>query len=87
MRGLTAEQLLAAADEFCAAHRAQIRSFSGLAACAAVPGSRFHGVPVFDSVAAAAAALAEAVRALEPLTAGNAQFAEVVAEVYRRWAG
>ena len=55
--GLSAEQLLAIADEYCDFHGCHITSFGFLAACAAVPGSRFHGVPVFDSVDAAAEAL------------------------------
>ena len=38
------------------------------------------------SVLAAAAALAETIRALQPLSGTNAGFAEVAAEVYRRWA-
>ncbi|AIL95934.1 hypothetical protein ACUXOC_000957 [Corynebacterium mucifaciens] len=89
MRGFTPEQLLAVADEYCAVHGCHVRSFAALAACAAVPGSRFHGVPVFDSVAAAARELAETIRALQPLSPGasNAGFADVAAEVYRRWAG
>ena len=90
MRGFSPEQLLAIADEYCAFHGCQVRSFAALAACAAVPGARLHGVPVFDSVEAAAAALAETIRALQPLsgagTEPNAGFAEVAAEVYRRWA-
>lgn len=86
MRGLTPEQLLAVADEYCTFHGCQVRSFASLVACAAVPGARLHGVPVFDSVAAAAAALAEAVVALSPLSDSNEGFADVVAEVYRRWA-
>lgn len=86
MRGFTGEQLLAVADEYCAFHGCQVRSFAALAACAAVPGARFHGVPVFDSVGAAAAALAETIRALQPLSGSNEGFADVAAEVYRRWA-
>ena len=90
MRGFSGEQLLAIADEYCSFHGCQVRSFAALAACAAVPGARLHGVPVFDSVEAAAAALAETIRALQPLsgagTEPNAGFAEVAAEVYRRWA-
>lgn len=86
MRGFSPEQLLAIADEYCAFHGCQVRSFAALAACAAVPGSKFHGVAVFDSVDAAAAALPDAVVALEPLSASNEGFAAVVAEVYRRWA-
>lgn len=90
MRGFSAEQLLAVADEYCAFHGCHVRSFAALAASAAVPGARLHGVPVFDSVEAAAAALAETIRALQPLsganTGFNAGFAEVAAEVYRRWA-
>ena len=87
MRALSAEQLLAIADEYCSFHGCHLRSFGFLAACAAVPGSRLHGVPVFDSVSAAAAALSEAIVALEPLSDSNAGFAEVAGEVYRRWAG
>ena len=87
MRGFSPEQLLAIADEYCAFHGCHVRSFAALAACAAVPGARLHGVAVFDSVDAAAAALSEAVVALEPLSDSNAGFAEVAGEVYRRWAG
>lgn len=86
MRGFSPEQLLAIADEYCAFHGCHVRSFAALAACAAVPGARFHGVAVFDSVDAAAAALSEAVVALEPLSDSNEGFADIVAEVFRRWA-
>lgn len=86
MRGFSGEQLLAVADEYCAFHGCHVRSFAALAASSAVPGARLHGVPVFDSVEAAAAALAETIRALQPLSGTNAGFAEVAAEVYRRWA-
>ncbi|CAM4358435.1 MULTISPECIES: TetR family transcriptional regulator [Corynebacterium] len=85
MRGLSAEQLLAVADEYCAAAGVSVRSFSALAACAAVPGARVHGVPVFDSVGGAADALSDAIRRLEPLSSDNAGFAGVAGEVYRRW--
>ena len=87
MRALSAEQLLAIADEYCSFHGCHIRSFEFLAAAAAVPGAKVHGVPVFDSVSAAAAALADAISSLAPLSDGNDGFAEVAAEVYRRWAG
>ena len=87
MRSLSPEQLLAVADEYCSFHGCHIRSFGFLTAAAAVPGSRLHGVPVFDSVSAAATALSSAIVALEPLSDSNAGFAEVAAEVYRRWAG
>lgn len=86
MRGFSGEQLLVVADEYCAFHGCHVRSFAALAASAAVPGSRLHGVPVFDSVEAAAAALTETIRALQPLSGANAGFADVAAEVYRRWA-
>ena len=86
MRGFSPEQLLAIADEYCAFHGCHVRSFAALAACAAVPGAPHHGVAVFDSVDAAAAALSEAVVALEPLSDSNEGFADVVAEVFRRWA-
>lgn len=87
MRAFSAEQLLAIADEYCSFHGCHIRSFGFLAAAAAVPGAKVHGVPVFDSVSAAAAALSDAIVALEPLSDSNAGFAEVAGEVYRRWAG
>ena len=86
MRGFSPEQLLAIADEYCAFHGCHVRSFAALPACAAVPGARLHGVAVFDSVDAAAAALSEAVVALEPLSDSNEGFADIVAEVFRRWA-
>lgn len=86
VRGFTPEQLLAVADEFCPIYKVQIRSFSSLTACAAVPGARVHGVPVFDAVDPAARALADAVARMEPLTGANAAFGDVAAEVYRRWA-
>ena len=86
MRGFSPDQLLAIADEYCAFHGCHVRSFAALAACAAVPGARFHGVAVFDSGDAAAAALAETVVALSPLSDSNEGFAAVVAEVFRRWA-
>lgn len=88
MRGFSPEQLLAVADEYCAFHGCQVRSFAALAAAAAVPGARLHGVPVFDSEAAAASALADVIRSLEPLSPAsvNPGFADVAAEVYRRWA-
>ena len=47
MRGFSGEQLLAVADEYCAFHSCHVRSFAALAASAAVPGARLHGVPVF----------------------------------------
>lgn len=87
MRGMSAEQLLAVADEYCEVTGARARSFSALVACAAIPGARVHGVPVFDTASRAAEALAAAVRRMEPLTAGNSGFALVAAEVYRRWVG
>lgn len=86
MRGFTPEQLLAVADEFCPMYKVRVRSFSALAACAAVPGARVHGVPVFDAADPAARALADAVARMEPLTGANPSFAGVAAEVYRRWA-
>lgn len=87
MRGFSAEQLLAVADEYCAVTGTRVRSFSALVACAAVPGARMHGVPVFDTASRAAEELAAAVRRMAPLTAGNSGFAEVAAEVYLRWVG
>ena len=36
---LTPEQLLLIADEFCAAHRVQVRDFAALVAAASVPGA------------------------------------------------
>lgn len=86
MKALTPEQLLAIADEFAQTTSAQVQSFSALVACAAVPGAKVHGVPVFDSVEDAARALAGGIEKLQPLSHGNEAFAQVAAEVYRRWA-
>lgn len=85
MKGLTAEQLLAVADEFCAATGVRVRSFSALCAAAAVPGARVHGVAVLDSPGAAADALHSAVVALAPLTGSNEGFAHVARRVYLDW--
>ncbi|WP_115685559.1 TetR family transcriptional regulator [Corynebacterium senegalense] len=86
MKGLSTEQMLAVADEVCAIHKVRVRSFAALAACAAVPGARVHGAPVFDSAEAAATELSRAVAALRPLTGANDALAEVAGAVYRDWA-
>lgn len=91
MRGLSAEQLLIIADEFCSAPPglsapARVRDFAALAAAAAVPGARVHGVAVHGTTATAADALREAIVRLEPLTARNSEFADVAGEVYRKLA-
>lgn len=85
-RPLTPEQLLAVADTYCGRFPVRVRSFPALAAAAAVPGARFHGVAVHDSPAAAADALRDVLEHLEPLTGGNKQFARLCAQVYRRLA-
>lgn len=89
-RAFTPEQLLLLADEFSAHLSAptptQIRSFTALAACAAVPGARIHGVPVCGSDREAADELAQAIVTLRPLTAANAEFARLARDVYLRWA-
>lgn len=89
MRGLNPEQLLIIADEFCAnsrVARVAVADFSALAACAAVPGAKFHGIAVHSSAEAAAQALRAAITALRPLTADNEDFAAAAAEVYLQWA-
>lgn len=86
MRILSTEQLLSIADEFCEAYPARIRSFSAIAAAAAVPGARVHGIPVHDTPQAAATALNFALTRLEPLSAHNSEFAKVCATVYQRLA-
>lgn len=85
-RALSAEQLLAVADEFCPAYKVQVRSFAALVACAAVPGARLHGVPVCGSAREAGGLLADAIRRLRPLSDANDAFADVAREVYLRWA-
>ncbi|WP_342318757.1 TetR family transcriptional regulator [Corynebacterium mayonis] len=85
MKPLSPEQLLAIADEICGVYKVRIRSFGALAACAAVPGARIHGVAVFDSPLAAGTELGEAIIKLEPLTAANDVLAKVASEVYRDW--
>ncbi|WP_018298142.1 hypothetical protein [Corynebacterium lubricantis] len=86
MRALTPEQLLIVADEFCAHTHVTVRDFSALAAIAAVPGARFHGIAVHTSVESAARHLEAAVRSLEPLSARNDEFALAAVQIYRRWA-
>lgn len=85
MRPLTPEQLLAIADEFCAARHVQVRSFAAIAACAAVPGARIHGAPVCGSAQEGAFLLADAITSLTPLTSHNATFALLARDVYLRW--
>lgn len=77
--------MLVISDEICGIYKVRVRSFAALAACATVPGARVHGVPVFDSVDAAAAELSRAVAALRPLSGANEALAEVAGAVYRDW--
>lgn len=84
MRALTNSQILIVANEFCASKNTRIRSYGALAACAAVPGSSFDGIPVYASSQQAQAALEETVRDLKPLNRDNVAFAKVCGEVYRR---
>lgn len=85
MRPLTPEQLLAIADEFCAARPADIRSFAAIAACAAIPGARIHGVPVCGSAQEGAFLLYDAILRLSPLTHLNETFAACARDIYLRW--
>ena len=85
MRNFTGEQLLAIADEFCPIYKGQIRSFAAIAACAAIPGARLHGVPVCQSPQEGAFLLADAIRNLSPLTSHNHEFAATAQEIYFRW--
>lgn len=85
MRNLSSEQLLAIADECAHIYKVQMRSFGSLCACAAVPGARLHGVPVYDTPHAAARGLADTIRALQPLTGANDAFATVARTTYLRW--
>lgn len=86
MKPLSPEQLLSLADEFTLTTPTHIQSFSALVACAAVPGAKVHGVPVFDSAQDAARGLAETIAKLEPLSSDNERFGQLAEEVYRRWA-
>lgn len=81
---LTPEQLLLIADEFCAAHRVQVRDFAALVAAASVAGARIHGVAVHADPAATGEALAQTVLRLEPLSGLNREFSEVCRSLYRR---
>ena len=83
---MSPEQLLAIADEFCPAYKVRVRSFAMLAACAAVPGARIHGVPVCQSPQEGAMLLFDAISNLSPLTGHNAAFASIARDVYLRWA-
>ena len=83
---MTPEQMLAIADEFCAVYKVQVRSFAALAAVAAVPEARFHGVAVHTSDGEKAEGVHTAVVKLSPLTGENEAFAELCRQVYLRWA-
>lgn len=81
MKGLSAENLLAIADEVCAEHGVVVRDFAALAAAAAVSTARFHGVRVFGSSEAMAGKVSEMIRALKPLSGRNETFAAVTQRV------
>lgn len=81
---LTPEQLLLVADEFCVAHRVQVRDFAALVAAASVPGAHLHGIPVHADHATAGEALARAVIRLEPLSGRNREFAAACEAIYVR---
>lgn len=81
---MTPEQLLAIADEFCPLYKAQVRSFAALAACAAIPDARIHGVRVCGSAREGALLLADAIATLKPLTTNNDAFAVIARDVYLR---
>lgn len=85
MKPLSPEQLLIIADECCTKWGSTVRSYSAICAAAAIPGARLEGLPVFDSPAAAAAALVHGIERLEPLADFNASFAETAGEIYLRW--
>lgn len=85
MKPLSPEQLLIIADECCTKWGTTVRSYSAICAAAAIPGARLEGLPVFDSPAAAGAALVRGIERLEPLADFNAPFAETAGEIYLRW--
>lgn len=86
MKELTPEQLLIIADHFCETYNVRLKSFSDLAAAAAVPGARFEGIPLYTSPDVAGTALADYICMLKPLSALNVEFSELACDVYRRWA-
>ncbi|BAU94271.1 hypothetical protein N24_0009 [Corynebacterium suranareeae] len=81
MRGLSAENILAIADEVCAAHGVAVRDFAALSAAAALSTASFHGVRVFGSAEAMAEKVSEIIRALKPLSGRNETFAAVTQRV------
>lgn len=84
---MSPEQLLVVAREFCRYHPSvRMERYWALNAAAAAAGARVEGVFVHGSAAAAAKALSETIRAVQPLSGRNAEFAEVCGEVYRRLA-
>lgn len=85
MKPLTPEQLLIIADECCTQWGTTVRSYSAICAAAAITGAKLEGLPVFDSPAAAAAALTRGIERLEPLADFNTDFASVAGEIYLRW--
>lgn len=85
MKTLSPEQLLTIADECCETWGTTVRSYSAICAAAAIPGARLEGLDVFDSPAAAAAALSRGIERLEPLVDFNEPFAAAAGAIYERW--
>ncbi|ALC04504.1 hypothetical protein CDES_00055 [Corynebacterium deserti GIMN1.010] len=81
MRGLSSDNVLAIADEVCAAHGVVVRDFAALAAVSGVSTASFHGVRVFGSASAMASKVSEMIRLLEPLSGKNETFAAVIQRV------
>ncbi|MFC5938387.1 hypothetical protein ACFPVT_03070 [Corynebacterium choanae] len=79
-----ADQLYRVAQVFCAETPASIVDHAALVAAASVCGAKLHGVPLFPTPDEAAAALAETLLKLTPLSQDNALFAKLAAAVYLR---
>ena len=81
MRGLSADNMLAIADEVGKAHDGVVRDFAALAAVAALSTASFHGVRVFGSASAMAEKVSEMIRLLKPLSGRNETFAAVTQRI------
>ncbi|MGD7002513.1 hypothetical protein [Corynebacterium halotolerans] len=81
IRGLSTAQLLSVADLVGREFRASVRDLSAIAASAATTTAELNGMPIHDSVTAAAAHLKRTIQRLTPMTDANEELADMAALV------
>ncbi|AKP07679.1 Hypothetical protein Cp262_0008 [Corynebacterium pseudotuberculosis] len=83
MRGLSPEQVLMLADDFCSTCNATINDFAAIAAIAAVTTASFEGTSPFSSPAQQSEYLRSFVPRVSPLTRGNESFGIFLSRVLK----